>query len=140
MRIEDLNELKGNVKTAMQTWSEDKIDNLLPGKPNTRVVIKNGINNLLQKHDADLNNMIDGGIMLVGKNGTVDTDTAMDLLVGIFKEMDVKNYSFGIIPVTVGKGEIVIGIPHNPILDMLVGDLGKVTITAEDLLELKDYF
>ena len=41
------------------------------------------------------------------------------------------------IPVTVGKGEIVATIPHNPLLDMIVGDLGKVTISAEDILEIK---
>lgn len=138
MKATDINELKGNVKSAIQAWSESKIDNLFPSKPKTRVLLKNGLENLMLKYDSDLNKMIDGGIVLVGKNDAVDTDSAVELLVGVFEEMDIKEYSLGIIPISVGKGEIVAELPHNPLLDIVVGNLGKVKITSADLLELKE--
>lgn len=138
MKATDINELKGNVKSAIQAWSESKIDNLFPGKPKTRVLLKNGLENLMLKYDSDLNKMIDGGIVLVGKNDAVDTDSAVELLVGVFEEMDIKEYNLGIIPISVGKGEIVAELPHNPLLDIVVGNLGKVKITSADLLELKE--
>lgn len=39
-----------------------------------------------------------------------------------------------------GKGEIKINIPHNPILDIFMGDLGQIKITCEDILEIKELF
>lgn len=69
-----------------------------------------------------------------------DTDVAIDMFVDMFKEMDIQEYKIGMIPITVGKGEIVAELPHNPLLDMVVGNLGKVKITSADFLELKELF
>lgn len=68
-----------------------------------------------------------------------DTDVA-EKFVDMFKEMDIQEYKIGMIPITVGKGEIVAELPHNPLLDMVVGNLGKVKITSADFLELKELF
>lgn len=138
MKTTDLNELKGNIKTALQSWSDSKIEGLFPGKPKTKVVLKNGLNNLMQRYDEKLNKMIDGGIMFVGKDGVVDTDIALDLLIGIFEEMDIQEYQFGLIPISVGKGEIIAKLPSNPILDAIVGNLGLLKITSEDIFEIKE--
>lgn len=141
MKITDINKFKGDLKTTLQEWSEYKIDELFPGRPQTKVMLKRGLNNYLSKTDDKLNNMIDKSLLFItDEKGTIDTDTAMDMFIDLFKEMDIQEYRMGMIPITIGKGEIVAEIPHHPLLDMVVGNLGKVRITSTDLLELKELF
>ncbi len=139
MKATDINKFKGDFKTAIQNWIEYRIDELFPAKPQTKVLLKRGLNNYISKADGKLNNIIDNSLLFIAdENGAIDTDVAIDLFVDMFKEMDVQEYNIGMIPITVGKGEIVAELPHNPLLDMVVGNLGKVKITSADLLELKE--
>lgn len=139
MKVTDINKFKGDLKTALQEWTETRIDELFPTRPQTKVLLKRGLNNYLSKSDNKLNSLIDNSLLFIAdENGTIDTDTAIDMFVEMFKEMDVQEYRLGMIPITIGKGEIVAELPHHPLLDMIVGNLGKVKITSEDLLELKE--
>ncbi len=139
MKVTDINKFKGDFKTAIQDWIENRIDELFPNKPQTKVLLKRGLNNYISKADGKMNNMINNSLLFIADdNGAIDTDVAIDMFIDMFKEMDVQEYSIGMIPVTVGKGEIVAELPHNPLLDMIVGNLGKVKITSADLLELKE--
>ena len=141
MKATDINKFKGDFKTAIQEWVEYRIDELFPNKPQTKVLLKRGLNNYLSKADGKLNSMIDNSLLFItDENGTIDTDVAIDMFVDMFKEMDIQEYKIGMIPITVGKGEIVAELPHNPLLDMVVGNLGKVKITSADFLELKELF
>lgn len=141
MKATDINKFKGDFKTAIQEWVEYRIDELFPNKPQTKVLLKRGLNNYFSKADGKLNGMIDNSLLFItDKNGTIDTDVAIDMFVDMFKEMDIQEYKIGMIPITVGKGEIVAELPHNPLLDMVVGNLGKVKITSADFLELKELF
>lgn len=141
MKATDINKFKGDFKTAIQEWVEYRIDELFPNKPQTKVLLKWGLNNYLSKADGKLNGMIDNSLLFItDENGTIDTDVAIDMFVDMFKEMDIQEYKIGMIPITVGKGEIVAELPHNPLLDMVVGNLGKVKITSADFLELKELF
>ncbi len=141
MKATDINKFKGDFKTAIQEWVEYRIDELFPNKPQTKVLLKRGLNNYLSKADGKLNDMIDNSLLFItDENGTIDTDVAIDMFVDMFKEMDIQEYKIGMIPITVGKGEIVAELPHNPLLDMVVGNLGKVKITSADFLELKELF
>jgi hypothetical protein len=141
MKATDINKFKGDFKTAIQEWVEYRIDELFPNKPQTKVLLKRGLNNYLSKADGKLNGMIDNSLLFItDENGTIDTDVAIDMFVDMFKEMDIQEYKIGMIPITVGKGEIVAELPHNPLLDMVVGNLGKVKITSADFLELKELF
>ena len=141
MKATDINKFKGDLKTTLQEWSEYKIDELFPVRPQTKVILKRGLNNYLSKTDDKLNNIIDKSLLFItDENGTIDTDTAIDMFIDLFKEMDIQEYRLGMIPITIGKGEIVAEIPHHPLLDMVVGNLGKVKITSSDLLELKELF
>lgn len=141
MKATDINKFKGDFKTAIQEWVEYRIDELFPNKPQTKVLLKRGLNNYLSKTDGKLNGMIDNSLLFItDENGTIDTDVAIDMFVDMFKEMDIQEYKIGMIPITVGKGEIVAELPHNPLLDMVVGNLGKVKITSADFLELKELF
>lgn len=141
MKATDINKFKGDLKAAIQEWVEYRIDELFPNKPQTKVLLKRGLNNYLSKADGKLNGMIDNSLLFItDENGTIDTDVAIDMFVDMFKEMDIQEYKIGMIPITVGKGEIVAELPHNPLLDMVVGNLGKVKITSADFLELKELF
>lgn len=141
MKATDINKFKGDFKTAIQEWVEYRIDELFPNKPQTKVLLKRGLNNYLSRADGKLNGMIDNSLLFItDENGTIDTDVAIDMFVDMFKEMDIQEYKIGMIPITVGKGEIVAELPHNPLLDMVVGNLGKVKITSADFLELKELF
>jgi len=71
------------------------------------------------------------------KDGNIDTDMLIDDAVTMFKEMDVAYAEIGSFGIEYGKGAVTINIPHNVFLDMIFGDLGKITITAKDLLEKK---
>lgn len=139
MKIEDVNQFKGVVKTALQDWGNAKIEEMLPKKPAPKAFLKNGLNNILTRYDADINKWVDNIFLFVAdENGVIDSDTMVDSLVGVFKEMPKKEYSFGSIGIMAGAGEVTICFPHNFLMDMLVGDMGSVKITTEDILDFKN--
>ena len=138
MKREDLNQFKGEIKTAVQSWAEGKIDSLFPQKAHTRTFFKNGLNNFLTKKDALINKWLDMGFLFVADgNGVIDSDVMIDTLASLFEEMDVREYQFGMVKLTIGKGQAVVDLPHNFLLDMFVGNLGSVKFTSEDIGELK---
>ena len=141
MKYTDIAQFKGECKTAIQQWGEEKIDALFPSKPQLRVLAKRGFDNLLTRYDQRMNSAIDTALLFIGdKNGTVDSDAAIDMLVSLFQEMDVQKYKFWGIDMSIGKGLITIDLPHHPVYDMLVGNLGQIKFNADDILELKDIF
>lgn len=138
MKIEDVNQFKGAIKAALQDWGNARIDELLPQKAAPKVFLKNGLNNVLSRYDAHINKWVDSIFIFVAdEGGSIDSDTMIDTLVGMFKEMPKKEYSFGSFSAVAGSGEVVISFPHNFLMDMLVGDMGSVRITTEDILEIK---
>lgn len=141
MKYTDIAKFKGECKSVIQQWGEEKIDALFPNKPQVRTFAKRGLDNLLARYDARMNSAIDTALLFIAdNNGTVDSDVAIDMLVSLFKEMEVQKYSFWGMDMGIGQGAITIDLPHNPIYDLLVGNLGQVKFTAEDILELKDMF
>ena len=62
----------------------------------------------------------------------------IDNLVSLFEEMDIRDYQFGMVKVKAGKGQAIIDMPNNFLLDMFVGSLGSIKFTSEDLGELKE--
>lgn len=140
MKIEDVNQFKGEVKSAFQQWGESKIDELFPERAAARTFMKNGLNNMLNRFDGKINGYVDMFFLFVAdESGTVDSDTMIDSLAGLFKEMKERKYPVGMVDVTVGNGQLVIDLPHNLFLEMLVGDLGKVKFTTEDIKDFKNY-
>lgn len=137
MRIEDVNKFKGEIKSAFQTWGESKIDELFPNSAMGRTFAKNGLNNAMNKFDASLNNGIESLFMFVSKDGIVDTDTMIDGLSQLLKEMKTSDYQLGGFRLSIGSGEIGIEMPKNILLDMLVG-VSKLRFTTEDINEFKN--
>lgn len=140
MKTEDLTKLKGNIKTAMQEWGEAKIDEIFPGKAAAKQFMKNGLNNMMNRFDQQMNQYIDNFMIFVANdNGVVDTDVMVDTVAGIFKEIDpVQQYHFGMVDVTIGKGELGIHLPDNMFLNMLVGNKSVIKFTSDDILDFKN--
>lgn len=74
---------------------------------------------------------------IADENGNIDTDMLINDAVSIFKQMDVYETQMAGFNIKIGKGELNLEIPSNPMLDFLFGDLGKIRLNADDLLEIK---
>ena len=137
MRIEDVNRFKGELKTAFQTWGEAKINELFPNSAMARTFAKNGLNNAMNRYDLKLNQGIENLFMFVSQDGVVDTDTMIDGMAQMFKEMKPSEYDMGGFHLSVGNGELAVELPRNIFLDMLVGT-SRLRFTSEDILEFKN--
>lgn len=137
MRIEDVNRFKGELKTAFQTWGEAKINELFPNSAMARTFAKNGLNNAMNRYDSKLNQGIENLFMFVSQDGVVDTDTMIDGVAQMFKEMKPSEYDMGGFHLSVGNGELAVDLPRNIFLDMLVGT-SRLRFTSEDILEFKN--
>lgn len=140
MKMQDFNALKGRMKTAAEQWMHAKIDELLPNKSAVRVLAKNGLSNVLDRFDSQLNYYLDCLFLLVAdKNKTIDSDAMVDLFADLLDEMEVTRYDAGIVGLTIGGGEICIELPKNILFDMLVGNMGKIRFNKDDIKELKNF-
>lgn len=140
MKVDDVNRFKGNVKTATQEWLNRKIDEVIPDKAAIRFIAKNYVNNLLNRMDGKLNVWVDNIYLAVAdEKGVIDTDVAIDMAIGIFKEMKPFEYHLGGgFLIEVGRGEIALNMPRNAVVDALVGDFGRLRFTSDDFEEFKN--
>lgn len=139
MKKEDLNRFKGEIKDAIQSWGENKINSLFPQEAR-RSFFKKGLINLLDKEDERINKWLDAGFLFVAdENGIIDSDVMIDTLTSLFEEMDSRVYQLGMIKLSIGKGQAIIELPRNFLVDMLVGELGIVKFTSSDISELKSF-
>ena len=137
MRIEDVNRFKGELKTAFQAWGDAKIEELFPNSAMARTFAKNGLNNAMNRYDMKMNEGIENLFMFVSQDGVVDTDTMIDGVAQMFKEMKPSEYDMGGFHLSVGNGELAVDMPKNIFLDMLVGT-SRLRFTSEDILEFKN--
>lgn len=140
----ELGKLKSDLLANMEEWANDKIDALVECRPNLKMAstyLKRGVRNWIARENGRIDKMVDNiALFISDEEGNINTDVVIDDFLEMFKAMDVQKVDMGIFGVEYGKGEIKINIPHNPILDMLMGDLGQIRITCEDILEIKDLF
>lgn len=140
MRAEDVNALKGKIKDALLDWSGPLIDQVLPNRVTARTLIKNALGNVLVRFDGKVNQLVDTAFIVFGdSSGAVDTDSTIDLLCDMLNEMPKKDYDLGMLTANVGGGEIIIKFPNSIFSDIIIGDLGGVKITSEDIKEFKNY-
>ena len=141
MRVDDINRFKGQLKSTLQQWGNRKIDEIFPNKPQMKAFAKNGLNNIMARMDAKLNKYIDGLVLFVGnENGVIDTDTMVDMAAEVFKEMEPNRYQFEFMDIEVGRGKVVFNLPQNFMFDLLFGKSGNITMTVDDILEMKGMF
>ena len=140
---DDINILKGNIKTALMQWSEGKLNALCMAHPQLKpmsVYLRRGLTNYLDRIDDKVDSAVDMLLLFVAdKDGNIDTDTLINDAVEMFKLSDVHQSNIGVFDLTYGAGEILLTMPHNPLLDIFFGNLGQIKLTAEDLLELRNY-
>ena len=140
---DDINLLKGDIKTALMQWSESKLNSLCMAHPQLKpmsVYLRRGLTNYIDRIDDKVDSAVDMLLLFVAdKNGNIDTDMLINDAVEMFKLTDVHEAKIGIFDLTYGAGEVVLSLPHNPVLDIFVGDLGVIKLTADDLLELRNY-
>ena len=137
MKATDINQFKGELKTAIQSWGNSKIDELFKN-PTPRTFTKNGLNNILNRYDASMNKGIDMLWMFIAnEDGVVDSDVLVDNAIAMLKEMDLKEYNIMGLNMTIGKGEVAIEMPKNIFFDMLVG-CSKIRFTSNDINEFKN--
>lgn len=138
---EETAKLTADIKKSIKTWGEKKIDELCAERPRMKaasIYLKRGLNNWLDREEKQVDDMVNTlTLFAADKEGKIDTNTLIDDAVNIFRDMDANYTKIGAFGVEYGKGAVSINIPHNVLLDMIFGDLGKITITAEDLLEVK---
>ena len=140
MKIDDVNLFKGKIKTGIQEWGNNMIDDMFKGKATTKQFAKNGLNNLLSRNDDKINGWVDKLFLFVADDsGTIDSDVMVDTFVGILCEMEKKEYDLGVMMSSIGNGEVAITFPRNLLTDMFIGDKNKVVFTREDLTKLKDF-
>ena len=140
---DDINLLKGNIKTALMQWSEGKLNALCMTHPQLKpmsVYLRRGLTNYLDRIDDKVDSAVDMLLLFVAdKDGNIDTDTLINDAVEMFKLSDVHQSNIGVFDLTYGAGEILLTMPHNPLLDIFFGNLGQIKLTAEDLLEMKNF-
>lgn len=138
---EETARLTADIKKSVKLWGEKKIDELCAERPRMKaasVYLKRGLNNWLDREEKQVDDMANTlTLFAADKEGNIDTNTLIDDAVNIFREMEVNYTKVGALGVEYGKGAVTISIPHNILLDMIFGDLEKIRITADDLLEVK---
>ena len=141
---EKITEIKNRLVDSVERWGGSLIDTLGEQHPKIsplKLYIKRGLHNSLSRYDAEIERAIDNVMLFVGdERGEYQVSEVWDDLLGILGEMDEMDISLGVVDATIGKGNIAIHLPRNPIIGMFFGDVGTVRITGEDLRELKNIF
>ena len=140
----ELGKLKNDLLVNMEEWATYKIDALVECKPNLKVAstyLRRGVRNWIARENCRIDKMVDNvALFIADEHGNINTDVIIDDFLEMFKVMDVQKANMGIFDIEYGKGEIKINIPHNPVIDLFMGDLGQIKITCDDILEIKDLF
>lgn len=134
----DVAAFKGNLKTAIQMWSSDLVDELL-SSPVRRRNIKRYIENWLDFQDERVNKLLDN-VVLIGldKDGNINTDLIVDEAAALFKEFDYHTTLLGC-DIDVSNGKAVVSLPDNIATYLLFGNKSGFSFTEQDVIKLKDY-
>lgn len=134
----DIAAFKGKIKTAVQMWTSDLVDELLTS-PVRRRNVKRFIGNWLDFQDERINKMLDN-VVLVGldKDGNINSDLIVDEAAALFKEFDYHTSLWGC-EVDVSNGKAVVSLPDNMVSYLLFGNKSGFSFTEQDILKLKDY-
>lgn len=141
MKTADINAFKGQIKDNILKWAEQQIDQMLPNKVAARAMLKNMAGNVLARFGHKIDQCVDALFLMFGDTkGNIDSDTVVDFVCDMLKEMPPTDYAIGSVGATVGKGEIRVQFPRNVFSDLIVGDLGGVKFTTADIQQIKNLF
>lgn len=138
MKTSDINAFKGKAKDAILAWAGGQIDQLLPNRIAARAMLKNAATNIVERFNHKIDQGIDAAFLMLGDaQGNIDSDSLVDLVCDMLKEMPPTDYALGPIGATVGKGEICLQFPAGLISDLIIGGLGGARITTADIQKIK---
>lgn len=134
----DIAAFKGNLKTAVQMWSNDLVDELF-ASPVRRRNVKRFIGNWLDFQDERINKWLDN-VVLVGldKDGNINSDLIIEEAAALFKEFDYHTTLLGC-NIDISSGKAVISLPDNMMTYLLFGNKSGFSFSEQDILKLKDY-
>ena len=138
----NITELKKKLLDSADFWVEQRIDDLVERNPRMSVAsvyLKRGARNWLSKERDTISKAMDGvSLFIADGDGNVNTDTLFEDLLSLFTGMEEMPYDYGMVSGTIGKGKIRIDIPDNILTNILFGNSDAVTITSDDIKELKE--
>ena len=134
----DIAVFKGNLKTAIQMWSSDLVDEIL-SSPVRRRNIKRYIENWLDFQDERINKLLDN-VVLIGldKDGNINSDLIVEEMAALFKEFEYHSSVWGC-NIDISNGKAVISLPDNMVSYLLFGNKGGFSFNEQDILKIKDY-
>ncbi len=134
-------ELKNKLISSVRQWADQRIDAFFTENKQFKPVslyMKRAVNNLLIREDLKIEGWVDNAMLFIAdENGEYSAETLFDDAMIIFKEMEEKPFSSGFINGSIGKGQIRIELPNNPIRSFLFGDMKAIRITDADFEELR---
>lgn len=134
----DIAAFKGNLKTAVQMWSSDLVDELFVS-PVRRRNVKRFISNWLDFQEERINKWLDN-VVLVGldKDGNINSDLIVEETAALFKEFDYHTTLWGC-NIDISSGKAVVSLPDNMMTYLLFGNKSGFSFSEQDILKLKDY-
>lgn len=134
-------ELKNKLISSVRQWANQRIDAFFTENKQFKPVslyMKRAVNNLLVREDMKIEGWVDNAMLFIAdENGEYSAETLFDDAMTIFKEMEEKSFNTGMINGSIGKGQIRIELPNNPIRSFLFGDMKAIRITDADFEELR---
>lgn len=134
-------ELKNKLISSVRQWADQRIDAFFTENKQFKPVslyMKRAVNNLLVREDMKIEGWVDNAMLFIAdENGEYSAETLFDDAMTIFKEMEEKTFNTGMINGSIGKGQIRIELPNNPIRSFLFGDMKAIRITDADFEELR---
>lgn len=137
---EKAQELKEKVIDGISTWMDVRIDQFVHDNPILAPAgkyLKRAVSNVIAKEQERIDKLVDGMMLFVAdKDGNYDIGTFINDAYSLFRAMPETGFNIGPLKVTAGAGTVRVMMPDNPLVGMLLGDIGAIKITEDDFREL----
>lgn len=133
--------LKESLTGAVTAWADGKLVELSAEHPKIKVMktyLMNGLHNYISRHDDEITKWTEGmSLFLPAQDGCIDSDMLVDDAIRLLMQTEKTDIRVAGVDVSVGGGEITASLPDTLLGTYLFGRLGRIRITADDLIELK---
>lgn len=134
--VDNIDAFKTDILGGLHRWLDSMVNELCDGNRMPMVLapyLKRWINNAMHRYDAKLQSYIDTAAMFIAdENGNIDSRNFITDMVQMFRSMPQRGTQIGGMRITYGEGTIEAQLPDNWLTRML-GDVGTIRITAEDI-------
>ena len=134
--VDNIEAFKSDILGGLHRWLDSMVSELCDGNRMPMALapyLKRGINNAMIRYDTKLQSYIDTATMFIAdENGNIDSRNFITDMVQMFRSMPQRGTQVGGMRITYGEGCIEAQLPDNW-LTRLLGDVGTIRITAEDI-------